>query len=108
MTGDAKHLVINHNTSGDNALLPAKPHTRYVVQHFVIVSAGTVTVRFESGAGGTALTGVMPLVANSILQTAFSPVGYFMTLPNQTLNLELSAAIVVAGWLTYYEVESPA
>lgn len=106
MTGEVFHLVISHNTSGDQALLAAKPYTRYVVCNFVIVSAGTVTVRFESNAGGTALTGAMPLVANSILQPGFSAVGYFQTLVNQTLNLELSAAVAVQGWLSYYEVET--
>lgn len=103
MTGEVKHIVINHAASGDNELLPAKANTCYVVVQFVLVATGAVTVRFESNPGGTALTGVMALGANDILQPGYSAVSYFMTLPNQTLNLELGGAVALNGWLSYYE-----
>jgi hypothetical protein len=69
-----------------------------------MVSAGTVNARFESGAGGTALTGQMNLVANSGFVLPFNPVGWFETAVTTLLNLELSGAVSVDGSLVYVEV----
>ena len=69
-----------------------------------VVSAGTVTARFESGAAGTAKTGQMNLVVNSGFVLPFNPVGWFETASATLLNLELSAAISVDGSLVYVEV----
>lgn len=69
-----------------------------------LVAAGTVNVRLESGAGGTALTGQMNLVANTGFVLPYNPAGWFETASNTLLNLELSAAISVDGALTYVEV----
>ena len=65
------------------------------------VATGTVNVRFESGASGTALTGVINLVANTGFSAGASPWGHFETAGGQLLNLELSGATSVDGWLTY-------
>ena len=69
-----------------------------------MVSAGTVNVRFEGGAGGTALTGQMNLVVNTGFVLPYNPAGWFETAATTLLNLELSAAISVDGALTYVEV----
>ena len=69
-----------------------------------MISAGTVNVRFESGASGTALSGQMPLIANTGFVLPFNPVGWFETASATLLNLELSAAIGVHGSLTYIDV----
>jgi hypothetical protein len=69
-----------------------------------LVAAGTTTVRFESGAGGTALSGAMSLVANTGLVLPFSPAGHFETAANTLLNMELNAAVQVSGSLTYIVV----
>jgi hypothetical protein len=69
-----------------------------------LVAAGTVTARFESGAGGTAKTGQMNLVANTGFVLPYNPSGWFETASNTLLNLELSAAISVDGSLSYIEV----
>jgi hypothetical protein len=88
--------------SGDNTLVAAAGSGNKIRVHScVLVSSGTVNVRFESGAGGTALSGQMNLVANTGFVLPFSPVGWFETAANTLLNLELSGAVSVDGSLVY-------
>ena len=104
-TSEIKYGVIDDATSGDNTLQAAAgAGIKIRVLSVFMVSAGTVTARFESGAGGTALTGQMNLVANSGFTLPFNPAGWFETADNALLNLELSAAISVDGCFTYVEV----
>ena len=46
----------------------------------------------------------MALAANSGIGGAFCPIGLFETAPGDSLVLNLSAAVGVAGHLTYIEV----
>lgn len=92
-------------SSGNNTLLAAQGAGNKIrVLSLFLVSAGTVNVRFESGANGTALTGQMNLVANTGFVLPFNPAGWFETADNTLLNLELSAAISVDGAYTYVVV----
>jgi hypothetical protein len=96
------NLVIDAATSGDNTLLAAQGAGNKIrVHQLFLVAAGTVNVRFESGAGGTALSGQMNLVANTGFVLPFSPTGWFDTDANTLLNMELSAAVSVDGALQY-------
>ena len=99
-----KFAVIDAATSGDNTLLAAVASKKIRVLSLYVVAAGTVNVRFESGAGGTALSGQMNLVVNTGFVLPFNPIGWFETASNTLLNLELSAAVSVDGGFTYVEV----
>jgi hypothetical protein len=99
-----KFAVIDHATSGDNTIVAAVASKKIRVLACFLVAAGTVTVRFESGASGTAKTGQMNLVANTGFVLPFNPVGWFETAVNTLLNLELSGAVSVDGCLVYVEV----
>lgn len=99
-----KFAIIDAATSGDNTLVAAVTSKKIRVHALFVVSAGTVTARFESGAGGTALTGQMNLVANTGFVLPYNPVGWFETASNTLLNLELSGAISCDGSLVYTEV----
>jgi hypothetical protein len=104
-TSEIKYGVIDAALSGDNTLQAAAgAGIKIRVLSVMMVSAGTVTARFESGASGTALTGQMNLVANSGFTLPYNPAGWFETADNTLLNLELSAAISVDGCFTYVEV----
>jgi hypothetical protein len=97
--------VINASSSGDNTLLVAQGASNKIrIVSLFLVSAGTVNVRFESAAGGTALTGQMPLIANTGFVLPFNPTGWFETGANALLNLELSGAIGVHGSFSYVVV----
>lgn len=93
--------VIDVASSGDNTIVNADATKKIRVFSLVLVASAAVTVRFESAAGGTALTGQMQLAANAGFVLPFNPLGWFETAANQLLNLELSGAISVDGNLTY-------
>lgn len=94
--------VIDAATSGDNTLLAAQGAGNKIrVHQLFLVAAGSVNVRFESGAGGTAKSGQMNLVANTGFVLPYSPIGWFETAANELLNLELSAAVSVDGNFAY-------
>jgi hypothetical protein len=95
-------VAISGATSGDNTLLAAAGAGNKIrVLSLYLVAAGTTTVRFESGAGGTALSGAMSLIANTGFVLPYSPVGHFETAANTLLNMELNAAVQVSGGFTY-------
>jgi hypothetical protein len=100
-----KFAIIDAATSGDNTLVAAVASKKIRVLSLWLVAAGTVNVRFESGAAGTALSGQANLVVNAGFVLPFNPVGWFETAANTLLNLELSAAISVDGGLTYIECD---
>lgn len=99
-----KFAVIDVASSGDNTLVAAVSSKKIRVLSLFLVAAGAVNARFESGAGGTALTGQMNLTTNSGFVLPFNPVGWFETAATTLLNLELSGAVSVDGALTYVEV----
>jgi len=94
-------IPIDHATNGDNTLVAAVAGKRIRVLSFLMIASGTVTVRFESGAGGSPLTGQMPLVVNSGMAPTYNPAGWFITNAGEALNMELSAAVSVDGVLNY-------
>jgi hypothetical protein len=101
-------LVIDHATSGDNTLVAAAgPGKKIRVLQYTLVASAAVTVRFESGASGTALTGQMSFAANGGVANAYCPFGLFETAANALLNLELGGANSVDGHLVYVVVENP-
>lgn len=99
-----KFAVIDNASSGDNTLVAAVTSKKIRVLQAALVATAAVNVRFESGAGGTALTGVINLAANGGFVLPFSPIGWFETASNTLLNLELSGATSVDGVLAYIEV----
>ena len=103
-TSRLKRAVIAASTSGNNTIVAAVPGKIIRVYQLLVVATDAVTTRWESAAGGTALTGLMPLVASSGYAPSFCPVGHFETVEGELLNLELSAAVMVGGWIVYGEI----
>ena len=94
-------VIVNASTSGDSVLLAAQGAGTVIhVISGLLISAGDVTVQFWSNAAGTALSGPLPLTANSGFNMPFCPVGHFRALDNQALVINLSASESVGGWLT--------
>lgn len=98
---DPQYAVIDHATSGNNTLVAAVTGKKIRVLAFLLVAAGAVSARFESDADGTALTGVMSLAANAVVEASHNPAGWFETAAGELLNLELSGAVSVDGVLVY-------
>jgi len=97
--------VISAASSGDNTVVAAVASHKIRVLSYVLVAAGSVTARWESGAGGTAKTGVMTLAAGVPLVVPLEREGHFETAVAALLNLELSGAVQVSGHLTYCLVQ---
>ena len=103
-TAALKYAVINASASGNNTLVAGVTGKKIRVISLFYMSAGTVNVTFQSGAGGTALTGAIAHTAQTgvVLNENFT--GWFQTLAGALLNVNLSAAISIAGSLSYIEI----
>ena len=102
---DVQRAAISAAINGDNTIVAAVAGQQIKVLSMLLIVSGDVDVRFESGAGGAALTGVMSLAADGNgFALPVAPVGYHWieTVAGQLLNLELSAAVQVSGCITYY------
>lgn len=96
-----RYAAIDAATSGDNTAVSAVTGKKIRVLSCFMVAAGAVNARFESGAGGTALTGQMKLTTNGGFVLPFNAGGWFETAAGSLLNLELSGAVSVDGSLSY-------
>ena len=104
-----KSEPIDDAVSGDNTIVTAVAGKQICVVSIMLISAGDMTVRFEDGAGGTALTGQMTVTGSSgfhaVAQNSGSKlIPHFATSVGTLLNLELSAATSADGWITYFEL----
>lgn len=103
---DIKRAAVSGATSGNNTLVAAVTGKKIKVLGLVLYAAGAVDVRLESGASGTALTGVMSLNAageHIILPMARPGMHWIETAAATLLNLELGAGVQVSGMIVYYE-----
>lgn len=102
---EAQYAAVAATTLGDNTLVVAVTGKKIrVLAALLVASGGANTVRLESSAGGTALTGQMDLDANGQLILPMNSEGWFETVAGELLNLELSAGTSIAGCLVYSEV----
>ncbi len=99
-----KFAAISASTSGDNTLVTAVASKKVRVVALTLVANAAVNAKFQSGAGGTDLTGLFYLASTTGIVLPFNPVGWFETASNTLLNLNLSGAVAVGGCLTYVEV----
>lgn len=101
-----KRAVIHCNTNGNNTVIAAVAGKQLKIVGVLLVVAGDVDVRFESGAGGTALTGIMSLAADGngfVLPQTTPGFHWLETTVGALLNLELSAGVWADGCIVYYE-----
>lgn len=100
-----KFAKIDAASSGNNTVVAAVTGKKIrVLACFLIMTGTAVTIRFESGADGTALTGQMTPSQGGGFVLPFNPVGWFETAAGDLLNLELGGAQSVDGSVTYVEV----
>lgn len=96
-----QRAVVNAASAGDNTIVAASGGKQIFVLYWFIIAGGTVNATWQDGASGTALTGPIPLVANTGVSTGFTPQGSILTSANTLLNLSLSGAIQVSGIVNY-------
>lgn len=100
------YAVVNATASGSNEILPSIGGRSYRVLSYTIIAATAVVVTWKSGS--TAISGPMALTDNggaAVPNTGSGvggvQMGVFETARGAALNLDLSAAVVVGGHLTY-------
>ena len=100
-------MAVAASTLGNNTLVAAVASKKIRVISLVLVATGGAnTVKLQSGAGGTDLTGAMALAATTgqlVLQR--NDAGWCETAAATLLNLNLSAGTAVGGVLGYVTVE---
>ena len=100
-----KFAIIDAAGNGDNTIVAAVSGKKIRVIALHATMTGTlVTIRFESSAGGAALTGQMQPLAGNSIDLPFNPVGWFETVAGELLNMELGGAQSVDGCLVYVEI----
>lgn len=102
-TSNIKYAIIDAATGDTEVVATAGAGVKIRVLSVTLVPAAAATARFESTGGGTALTGLMDLAANALFVLPFNPGGWFETLDNGPLSLELSAS-TADGCISYVEV----
>ncbi len=104
---DPSFADINDGGSGDNEIIAAQAAgKRIAVWAVMVVSDGTVDVRFEDGADGTKFTGQMPLQAREgFAHSAGGLVPLWVGGAATNLNMELSAGINVHGTVSYTVID---
>lgn len=102
-SAQVKRAIIS-GTAGDVSVIAAVTGKKFRVLSFYVRQSAAGTVRFESAAGGTALTGVMvTTTADLAIECAFNPFGHFETTVSEALSIEAGTGAVM-GWLTYQEI----
>lgn len=100
---EVKRALIS-GAAGDVAAVAAVTGKKIRCLYFYIRQSAAGTVRFESGAGGTALTGVMvTTTADLVVEGSYNPHGHFETAAGEALSIEAGTAAVM-GWMNYQEV----
>ena len=98
-----KSAVINETNAGDKEIVAAVSSTILNVHAFVLTTTAAGVYRWESGAGGTALTGIMNVAADDTIVFPFSEVAWFSTAAGSSLSMELAVTGDVDGVLIYSE-----
>lgn len=93
--------AISGATSGNNTLVAATVSKKIRVFALSVVSITAVGVKFQSGAGGTDITGLMTFGANGGYVLSYNPIGWFEAGTNTLLNMNLNSAVQVSGHITY-------
>lgn len=98
-----KSAKIQASTSGDNTIVTGVS-TKLIKVHAIVLNAtGTVNVKFKDGAS-TDLTGAMNFQAREGYTINVTPPAFLLaTSAGNALVLNLSAAVEVDGFLSYWD-----
>jgi hypothetical protein len=100
---EVKRAAISVTGSEDNTLVAAVTSKKIRVVSMVFYPTAALGARFESGAGGAALTGIMQLATKEPLVLQHNKHGHFETAAGALLNLELTTSTAGYGFLNYIE-----
>lgn len=94
-------VAVSISSSGDNIIVSGVSGQRMRIVAFALQAQGTVNWKFMSGV--TNLTGVFNWqTREGLAQKIEPPAALFSTLTGDNLIINLSGAVSVTGWVTYY------
>lgn len=96
--------LISTSMSGTSQVVAAVATKKIRVLTGFLVAAAAVSVKFQSAAIPTDLTGAMPFAANGGLAIPYTELGQFDTIAGEALSINLSGAVAVGGAITYVTV----
>lgn len=91
----------NVASSGDNQVVAAHATKKTRVVGYYLSFSGTANAKWRNGT--TDISDLHYGVANTLSEPPIYKGGYFETSSNTALNLNLSAAVNVAGWVLYFQ-----
>lgn len=94
-------IAINASTSGNSTVVAAVPDKSIYIISLEFLCAGPVTVEWQSGAGGSVISKGQAFDTNGGKVLPFNPGSWGNTASGALLNVNLSAAVQVAGSLQY-------
>jgi hypothetical protein len=99
-----KFATISASSSGDNTLVAAVPSKRIRVTSYLLSASAAVNGKFQSETAGD-ISGLHYWAsAGQGATPAYDPTGIIQTVAGEALQLNLSGAVPVGGWLKYIEV----
>ena len=101
-----EQFAIINTASGDTTLVAATAgkKIRVTLFHYTVTTTA-VAVNFQSGTGGTALTGPETVLAGTPNNGGWDPEGIFETASGALLNLHQSGTSQISGFLKYQLVD---
>lgn len=102
--GKAKSVPVSASSSGANTLVAAVTGSHIRVLGCILIATADITITFQTGAGGTGLSGAVDMKAGVAFTLPVSDRGWMQTAVSTLLNLNLSGGVKVAGVLIYDEV----
>jgi hypothetical protein len=98
-----KFVAVAASSSGDNTLVTGVALKKIRVLTYMLSVSAAVNAKFQSSTAGD-LTGLFYFAANSGATAGFCQLGHFETVAGEDLQLNLSGAVPVGGYLLYVEV----
>lgn len=96
------NAAVTASSSGENTLVSGTAAQTIRVFKIVLVAASAASVSFKDAAGGTSLTGAMPLTANgAMVLESNDGEPLFVSATAGAFILNLSAAVTVTGFVQY-------
>src|SRR6266542_2409105 len=104
---ESQFAAISPSTTNTTIVAAVTGRKIRVLGLVLVASGGANTASLESTAGGTALTGPMPIAATTgALTLPYNPVGWGETASGALLNLKLTAATAVGGAISYCLIDA--
>jgi hypothetical protein len=98
-----KFAAISESSSGNNEVVAAVASNKIRVLQWIVTASAAVNFKWRSAS--TDKTGLFyAAAAGGGAGASFNPVGHFETAVNEALNLNLSGATAVGGYVVYVEV----